>query len=58
MKGVSSYLGSADTQHCRLTAEELREGHLADLVALHLDPDAVHVPDIRKARKRLTPGPH
>ncbi|MDA9411696.1 GNAT family N-acetyltransferase [Bradyrhizobium sp. CCBAU 45384] len=23
----------------RLTAEKLREGHLADLVALHLDPD-------------------
>jgi hypothetical protein len=28
----------------------------ADLVALHLDPNAVHVPDIGKARKRLTLG--
>ena len=25
----------------RLTAEKLHEGHLADLVALHLDPDVM-----------------
>jgi RimJ/RimL family protein N-acetyltransferase len=40
MKGASGYLNSMEHfSTSRLTAERLQEGHLADLVALHLDPD-------------------
>ena len=40
MEGESSYLSSMEHfTTSRLTAERLDQGHLADLVALHLDPD-------------------
>lgn len=40
-----------------LTAEELREGQPADLIALHLDPAAVRSVTSAKARKTVDPGP-
>jgi RimJ/RimL family protein N-acetyltransferase len=40
MKGASGYLRSMEHfSTLRLTADKLHEGHLADLVELHLDPD-------------------